>query len=62
MLNRDDVDSTLGLADAVHDPVVASMGAVKTVQFESERTADQCRTASERSVDELDRRGCNLFR
>lgn len=56
-----DVELPVLLIDAVHDAEIPSMGAMQTLELETERTAGASRLISQHSVDELDGRSGNLL-
>lgn len=59
--NEYDVDPSVPLIDAVHDAEISSMGAMQTLELETERAAGASRLISQHSVDELDGRSGNLL-
>ena len=62
MVDGQDVDRTASLIDAVHDPVIPSVGTVSTLELEPERSPDPVGVLGQGAVDELDRNGCHLLR
>jgi len=57
-----DVDRPSWLIDAVHDPEIATVGAVQPLEVETKRSADLLWVLSQGAVDELDSGGSHLLR